>query len=42
MKTKLHICILAALMVCHAENISSAEAKEQPTAAAAESATAPT
>ena len=42
MKTKLHFCILAALLVCHAKNLSSAEAKEQPPAAAAESATAST
>jgi hypothetical protein len=42
MKTKLNICILAALLLCRAEEVSSAEAKEQPIAAAPESATAPT
>jgi hypothetical protein len=42
MKTKIHICILAAVLVCHAENVSSAEVKTQPTAAAPESASAST
>jgi len=42
MNTKLNICILAALLVCRAEEVSSAEAKTQPAAAAPESATTPT
>jgi hypothetical protein len=39
MKTELNICILAALLVCHAENVPSAEAKKQRVSAASESAT---
>jgi hypothetical protein len=42
MNTKMNICILAVLLVCRAEEVSSAEAKEQPTFAAPESATAST
>jgi hypothetical protein len=42
MKTKLNICILAALLVCQAENVSSAETKKQRPATPAESATAST
>ena len=41
MKTRIDIYILTALLVCQAENVSSAEAKEQPGAVAPESATKP-
>lgn len=37
MKTRIDIYILAALLVCHADNSSSVEAREQPTVAAPES-----
>jgi hypothetical protein len=40
MKTQIYVRILTALLVCHAVEIWSAEAKKQPAAAASESATA--
>ena len=41
MNTKIYIYILIGLLVCRAEEVFSAQAKEQPTAAVSESATTP-